>query len=263
MKEYRVLFFDSPQLKREVRVFVMLPPSYFKSERFYPVLYMHDGQNLFDDKTSYGGVSWGILDAYDENPELPEVIIVGIENGGDKRSDELVPFPFSFKDFGYDGFEDRTYGGKADDYLDFIVRDVKPFIDKMFRTFKSPKNTGLMGSSFGGLITTYAACKYQKYFSRFASVSNAYYVVQEALESLVFDSDFKHVKKFYMDVGTKESDDVTRNQYYMESNKKIYDILVNKMPSDQLQYKVIEDGIHHESEWRERFQEIIHFLWNN
>jgi predicted alpha/beta superfamily hydrolase len=263
MKEYRVLYFESERLNREVKVYVMLPPSYFKSERSYPVLYMHDGQNLFDDSISYGGVSWGILDAYHDNPELPEVIVVGIENGGELRSDELVPFPFDFKEFGYEDFEDRLYGGKADLYLDFIVQVVKPYIDKTFKTFKSPKNTGLMGSSFGGLITTYAACKYQDFFSRFGAVSNAYFVVQEQLESLVFDSDFSEVKKFYMDVGTRESEELERNAFYVESNQKIYDILVNKLPKEKLEYKVIEDGIHHESEWRKRVQDILIFLWNN
>ena len=128
MKEYRVLKMYSERLQREVRVYVMLPKSYYKSDRFYPVLYMHDGQNLFDEATAYGNVSWGILESYDEYPDLPEVIIVGIENGGEERSNELVPFEFNFADLGYPEYGE-DFGGKTDLYLDFIVKKVKPHID--------------------------------------------------------------------------------------------------------------------------------------
>ena len=121
MKKYSVLFFESKELKREVRVYLMLPNSYNKSQKKYPVLYMHDGQNLFDTKTGYSNQTWGILDTYEENPKLPEVIVVGIENGGDQRSNELVPFTFNFAELGYENFGDQDYGGKTDDYLCFII----------------------------------------------------------------------------------------------------------------------------------------------
>lgn len=262
MKEYRVFRMFSNGLNREVRVFVMLPKTYSKSKRQYPVLYMHDGQNLFDPKQSYGNVSWGIPEAYDNNLDMPEVIIVGIENGGDERSNELVPYKFSFSELGYPEYGEGIYGGMTDVYLDFIVEEVKPYIDKNFRTFKSPNNTGIMGSSFGGLCSTYAATKYKDYFARFGCVSNAYFAVQQELEKAVKEADFSHVKKFYMDVGTKESSRAIENQNYVDSNNQVFDILKDKIPTSKLKYEVVKDAIHNESAWAKRFPDIVKFLFN-
>lgn len=263
MREYRTLIMRSKELNRDVRIFIYLPKSYDKTDRFYPVLYMHDGQNLFDDALAYGNTSWGIIKSYEENPDLPEVIIVGIENGGEERSNELVPFTFRFKDYGMTNMPDEDFGGKADIYLQFITTKVKPYIDKTFRTFKSPKNTALMGSSFGGLNTLYASMMYTEYFSRFGCVSNAFYVVQEQIEKLAQKSNFDRVKKIYLDVGTKETSRSIDNEMYVESNNAIYDILRDKIDPNIIQYKVIENGVHNEGDWEKRFPEIIQFLFND
>jgi predicted alpha/beta superfamily hydrolase len=224
---------------------------------------MHDGQNLFDELTGYGNMTWGIMDAYEEYPELPEVIVVGIENGGEERSNELVPFEFNFAELGYSEYGEDNYGGKTDAYMSFILKTVKPYIDKEFRTFKSSKNTALMGSSFGGVCTTYAAMMYGEYFGRFAALSNAYYVIQEDLEKLAAHSSFEKVKKFYMDVGTKESSRAMDNEKYIHSNQRIYDILKNKIPSEKIRFDIIKDGVHNEPAWHKRFPQIIDYLFND
>ena len=226
MKKYSVLMFDSKELNREVRIYLMLPSNYYNSLKKYPVLYMHDGQNLFDTKTGYGNMSWGILDAYEENPKLPEVIIVGIENGGDERSDELVPYKFSFTNEGDPEYIDNIFGGKTDDYLSFIINTVKPYIDKQYRTYKSAKNTAIMGSSFGGVCSAYAAVEYGEYFSRFGCVSNAWYVIQEKMKQVVSKADLSHVKKFYMDVGDAEDSTVIESQRLIDSNNEIKNIFI-------------------------------------
>lgn len=254
MREYSIIKLESSRLDREVRIFVSLPKSYSKTDKFYPILYMHDGQNLFDDKQAYNGKSWGILEAYEKYPNLPELIIVGIESG-DTRSDELTPFRFAFED-------GKECGGKIDDYFKFITQTLKPFIDKKYRTFKSAKNTGIMGSSFGGVASTYAALKCTKFFTRFGCVSNAYFPFQKEMIELAKESNIKNVKKIYLDVGTKEDEKEKYSDIYVESNQEIYEILKQKINSEDIRFEIIEGAIHKEIEWEKRFPEIIKFLFN-
>lgn len=257
MKEYRVLKMYSEELKKEKRIYIYLPKSYGISDKFYPVLYMHDGQNLFDDQTAFMNASWNIIDSCYENPDIPEVIIVGIESDSD-RSEELIPYEFSFQD-------GTKAGGRANEYLTFITKTLKPFIDQTYRTYKSPKNTGIMGSSFGGVNSTYAALVFGDYFTRFGCVSNAYYYEGffPKLKTLAMDTDLSHIKKFYMDVGTNETENKKNNVLYIESNKEVYDILKNKIVSPRIRFDIIDGGIHHESDWEKRFPEIIKFMFND
>lgn len=246
-----------------MKVFVMLPKSYSKSQKHYPVLYMHDGQNLFDEALSYKGEIWGVYEMYEEYPDLPEVIIVGIETAGDYRSNILVPYSFNFKDLGYKEFGDGDFGGLTDNYLQFITEELKLYIDRKYRTFKSSKNTALMGSSFGGVCSTYAAIKYNQHFSRFACLSNAYWVIQSQMEELAKTATISNIKKLYLDTGTKESSRAIEAKQYIESNQRIYDILKDKIPQDRIRFEIIADAIHSESAWRERLPNIIQFLFND
>jgi predicted alpha/beta superfamily hydrolase len=257
MKEYRTVIMNSIALQKEKRIYIYLPKSYDTSDKYYPVLYMHDGQNLFDDKTAFMNRSWRIMDSYIEHPDLPEVIIVGIASDED-RADELVPFEFRYKD-------GKQAGGKADRYLSFITKEVKPYIDKTYRTFKSPKNTGIMGSSFGGVNATYAAFAFSAYFTRFGCVSNAYYYggFFNELKKLAKQASLQSVKKFYLDVGTNETDNKQINQLYIDSNQEMYDLLKDKIEETKLAFHVIKDGIHHETDWEKRFPDIVKFLFND
>lgn len=257
MKEYRVVRMFSQELNKEKRVYIYLPKSYHTTDKYYPVLYMHDGQNLFDDKTAYMNRSWRLMDSYIEHPELPEVIIVGVESDED-RSDELVPYEFTHPN-------GVKAGGNADLYLQFITVTLKPYIDRMYRTFKSPKNTGIMGSSFGGVNSTYAALAYGDYFTRFGCISNAYHYggFFKQLKTLAEQASLHTVKKFYMDVGTKETDNSAINELYVDKNKEMYEILKTKMDDSQIRFTVIEDAIHHETEWENRFPDIIKFMFND
>jgi len=142
--------FFIPQLKRYRRIWIYLPPNYNIAKKHFPVLYMHDGQNLFDDATSYSG-EWGVDEYLDSIFTLgkKEVIVVGIDNGLSKRMNEYNPY--SFQQFGK---------GEGDKYVDFLVRTLKPFIDKHYKTLADKKNTYIAGSSIGGLISLYAVLKY-------------------------------------------------------------------------------------------------------
>lgn len=139
-----------PKLNRQRRLRIYLPENYQLSKQHYPVLYMHDAQNLFDDKTAYAG-EWGIDETLNrlaaENGL--SLIVVGIDNGLELRMNELSPWP------------NQEYGvAEGEQYMDFIVNEVKPFIDKSYRTLTDKNNTAIMGSSMGGLISHYAIFEY-------------------------------------------------------------------------------------------------------
>ena len=163
----------SPQLDNQRDIFVYLPPSYASSDRHFPVLYMHDGQNLFDAETSFAG-EWQV----DESMELLseegiEAIVVGIPNAGNDRLDEYSPFAMS-----------NLGGGKGDSYLEFIVQTLKPLIDVDFRTLPDRENTSILGSSMGGLISLYAFFRYPNIFGAAGAMSPAFWFAN--LVSLVY-----------------------------------------------------------------------------
>ncbi len=142
--------FYIPQLERKRRIWLYLPTGYFTSGKKYSVLYMHDGQNLFDEATSYAG-EWGVDDFLDSifSSGKKEVLVVGVDNGLQKRMTEYNPYNF-----------DKFGKGEGNQYVDFLVKDLKPYIDKHYRTLPDKQNTYIAGSSMGGLISLYAVLKY-------------------------------------------------------------------------------------------------------
>ncbi len=161
-------FYESfiiPQLNRERRIWMYLPPDYEVSNEAYPVVYMHDAQNLFDETTSYSG-EWSVdetLDRLFKDKNL-KLIVVGIDNGGEKRLDEYSPWK-----------NEKYGGGEGDAYLDFVVNTLKPYIDNNFNTLKDKTNTAIIGSSMGGLISHYAALKYPEVFGKIGVYSPAFW----------------------------------------------------------------------------------------
>lgn len=251
MREYRVLEMHSKELARDVKVLIYLPKSYEQNDRFYPVVYMHDGQNLFDDDMAYKE-SWKILETM-EDDSIPELIIVGI-NSTTSRADELLPLSFTY--------EGERIGGDADKYYKYLISELKPMIDLRFRTFKSAKYTALIGASFGGVSSLYAATRYQNFFSRFGCLSNAHHVLGEPFYDLMEKSDLSKVRKLYMDVGTKEeSNGVITNEDYVKSNEKLYEILKEKLPEEDLLFAIVKGANHNEQAWAKRFKDIIKFLF--
>ncbi len=255
--DYQVVTLYSNQLNRDKKVFIYLPDDYEDSKVKYQVLYMHDGQNLFDDSIAYMKRSWRIMDVYKNNPNLKKLIIIGIQSDDVARADELIPYKFNYKD-------DIIWGGEADKYLDFIVNDVKPYVDSNFRTLTDAENTGIMGSSFGGINSIYASIKYSHYFTRFGCVSNALmYGFYDQLKKNLLNKTYDNIKKFYMDCGDLETEDKQFNDLYIKYNDEVYDILKGKIDNQKLKYEIIKGGIHHESSWEVRFKDIIMFLFED
>ncbi len=232
--------FYIPQLHTHRRVWIYLPPDYEESEQHYPVLYMFDGQNLFDAHTSYSG-EWGVdktLDELYEHGMHSGAIVVGIDNGREKRMQEYVP------------------SKKGRFYASFIVNNLKPFIDDNFRTLPSREHTGIAGSSLGGLMALYMARKYSCIFSKIGAFSPA----------MAFGTkNFNHMKKredmkIYFDVGTAEALPYQSAKEYADEVWNIYyKFICAGFSHDELLLYLDRNAGHNEPAWRKRFTDA--FLW--
>lgn len=256
MEKYLVKTIKSESLNRDVKVFIYLPKGYNDNKEQYPVLYMHDGHNLFDNKTATYGTSWGIIESFENLPSLPQVIIIGLETSGLSRLYDLGPYKFKFKPKG------KTFGGGTDKYYDFLVNTLKPLIDSEYRTLSDPFNTAVMGSSLGGISSLYAALKYPNIFTRFGCVSSAFMEGYEEFKHAIYESDLSGVNKMYLDVGTEEAAERGERERYLESNKGIYVALKSKLSDDKLRFDIIEDALHNEKAWAKRFPEIIKYIFS-
>lgn len=227
-----------PAFNHERTIRVYTPVNYFDQTQNYPVLYMHDGQNVFEDQDAIQGVSLDLKRYLDANKV--EIIVVGIDTNTVERKNEYCPWidgEFSKNLIGTPSYT----GGKGEVYVDFIVNELKPFIDAKYRTQKD--STSIAGISLGGLISVFAACKYPQVFTKVAAISSAFWRNQEKLEELIRKTDLSTLEKLYMDSGTtemKEDDRISRG--FLESNQRIFEILNDN--GAKVKFTIIEDGEH-------------------
>lgn len=239
--------FYMPQLNRHRQIWIYLPPDYERSTKNYPVLYMHDGQNLFDNSTSYVG-EWGVDEILNEMFEegYPGIIVVGIEHGSEERLNEYSPW--KRKDWG---------GGLGDKHVAFLVETLKPVIDENFRTLSGRENTGIGGSSMGALISMYATLKHPEVFSRGLVFSPAFWFAEQSYvfaENAAIDQEFS----LYFLAGGKEYGELD----VPVATQKMIDILTaNGLPEHQYRFVVDPKGKHNEAFWGKYFKEAIAFLF--
>ncbi len=233
--------FHIPQLNRNRRVWIYLPGGYAQSHARYPVLYMHDGQNLFDDATSFAG-EWGVDEALDSAKK--KCIVVGIDNGGEKRMNEYNPY------------DHEKFGkGEGNLYLEFLVKNLKPYIDKHFRTKKDPENTLIAGSSMGGLISMYAVLKYPKVFAKAGVFSPAFWVAPDLgkdIEKLAKNSTHKHLR-IYFYAGEQEGSEMVQKMLYVFE-------LMRKKAAPKMKVKINAEGKHNEPTWRDEFPSFCNWI---
>lgn len=237
--------FHSPQLDNRRDILVYLPPSYRTSERRYPVVYMHDGQNLFDEATSFGA-EWGVDQTLEAGAEQGlEAIVVGIPNMGEARLDEYSPW----RDDKYEA------GGSGDPYLDFVVHTLKPVVDADFRTLPGREHTGIAGSSMGGLISLYAFFRHPETFGFAGVMSPALWFAGRRVYDYVEQAPFVP-GKLYLDVGTQEGSEE------LQDVRRLRDILVRKgyEKGRNFLYVVEMGGAHNERAWARRLRKELHFL---
>lgn len=228
-----------------------LPPSYRESERRYPVLYMHDGQNIFDEATSHVG-EWQV----DESMQMLaregiEAIVVGIPNMGAERLNEYSPFR-----------DPKHGGGKGEKYLEFLVETVKPLIDAEFRTRPDRGHTGVMGSSMGGFISLCACYLHPEIFGIAGVVSPAFWFADGAIYGFVEKAP-QVPGRLYMDVGFRELTLSHVSSRYLEGVRRMHRLLLQKGWRLGQDYFYLEDpeGVHNERHWARRFPEMVRFLF--
>ena len=231
--------FQIPQLNRLRRIWICFPPDYFTTENYYPVVYMHDGQNVFNAGTSFSG-EWEVDEAMQNAVQqaCSSAIVVAIDNGGGNRLDEYAPWLNT----------QYNEGGQGGQYVDFIVNTLKPYIDAEFRTLPQKENTAIMGSSLGGLISAYAIFTHPEVFGRAGIFSSAYWFNPQ-----IFDLAASHTagagNKIYHVCGTSEGNgSVLTNQ-----NDMIATLEGNGYSADQLIGLDDPNGAHSEWFWREEF----------
>ncbi|ANC76168.1 carbohydrate esterase [Fictibacillus phosphorivorans] len=253
LQTFKVAIEQFGGIERPIRV--CLPYNYKDNQEHYPVLYMHDGQNLFRDEDASYGVSWGLAD-YLKTSKVP-LIIVGIDcnHEGFERFNEYAPWENPTVGPELLKFE-GVYGGKGKAYIEFILHTLKPLIDQKYRT--KTDETLMAGSSMGGLISTYAACRYPHIFKRVASLSSAYWFNQTEIENFIEESDLSELKRFYMDIGTDEDTSKVDAAHYIRSSEEVYEVIKKK--NIDMQFEIIDGGVHHETAWRERMPKIIEYL---
>ena len=235
--------FDMPGLNRTRKVRIYLPPDYASSKESYPVLYMHDGQNLFDDKTSYVG-EWGVDETLNKlhHQKKLSLIIVGIDNGQDKRMNELSPW------------KNQKFGNaEGEQYMAFIVKQVKPYVDSQYRTLKDLNNTGIMGSSMGGLISHYAILEYPEVFSKAGIFSPSFWFSEQAYSFTKQNAPNSNARLFYL-MGEKEGADSVANM-----QKMVEQIQAQGHPLKNVVSRVVAGGEHNEGFWRSEFERAV--LW--
>jgi len=230
---------------------VYLPPMYeAEGERRFPVLYMQDGQNLFDPETSFiKGNYWRLgetADALATAGAIDPLIIVGIYNSGLKRLDEYTPVE-----------DKRLGGGHADLYGRMLVQELKPFIDARYRTLPGAENCGLGGSSLGGLVTLYLGLQYPSVFSRLAVMSPSVWWRNRTILKIVAALGKKPDLSIWLDMGTRES---TRG---LADARSLRDGLIKKgwQLGEDLAYCEAEGAEHTESAWAERAGPMLRFLF--
>jgi len=234
----------SPQLDNTRDILVYLPSDHGRDDRRFPVIYMHDGQNLFDPATSFAG-EWAVDQIMEAGKEAGlEAIVVAIPNTGRDRTNEYSPF-----------LDSKAGGGKGEPYLRFIVETIKPIIDADFRTLPGREHTGIAGSSMGGLISLYAFFRYRHVFGFAGVMSPSLWFANHAVLEWVMRQPFAG-GRIYIDVGMKEGqrtlDDVMRLRDVLEAKgyRNLNDLLC----------VVDTAGDHSERAWARRVRREMSFL---
>ncbi|SFJ67794.1 Predicted hydrolase of the alpha/beta superfamily [Halobacillus dabanensis] len=239
-----VIDFPSRRFNQERRVRIFRSDV---SNKPLPVLYMHDGQNVFCDEDAIGGVSLQLKQHLDEKTE---VIVVAIDQIPECRADEYCPWVhgrFCERMLG----ERSVRGGDGKEYIEFITHELKPWVDHQYPTRRN--RTAMAGISLGGLISLYAGCIYPHIYQNIMVLSSAFFRNQEELEGLIRRSDLSQLEHIYMDWGTAESEKPFINEAFLQSNERIYELLKSKgvqvekevVFGDKHLYSCFQSRVHH------------------
>jgi predicted alpha/beta superfamily hydrolase len=242
--------FRLPQLGgRARRIWLYLPPNYASARsKRYPVLYLQDGQNVFDEATAFSG-EWGVDETLNQSVAAgqrnAECIVVAIDNGGDHRLDEYSPWANA----------EYKKGGEGDQYTNFLALTLKPYIDAHYRTRPDAAHTAIAGSSMGGLIALYAGLKYPSLFGRVGVFSPAIWFAKDSILAYERRRPAPLTSRFYFVAGPSESE--TMLPLMTEARN---GLLARGVKPSHLELKAPADGKHAEWFWRREFGPAYRWL---
>ena len=250
--------FHSKILNNDRDILVYLPPGYESNKKKrYSVLYLNDGQNLFDGATSFiPGQEWRVDETVQSliaAGQIEPLIVVGIYNTGKDRINEYTPT------------EDQKFkmGGKADLYGRMLVQELKPFIDTNYQTRKDARHTGLGGSSLGGLVSLYLGLKYSDVFGRLAVMSPSVWFANKQILREIEAVRKKPPLRIWVDTGTKEGTTAEEAQQTVVNARLLKETLVRKgwRLGKDLSYFEAEGAEHNERAWATRMEPVLKFLF--
>ena len=218
--------------------------------RHFPVFYLHDGQNLFDDLTAYvPGHSWRAhltADRLTDSGEIEPVILVGVANTGLRRMAEYTPT----RDF-------KLGGGEARSYARLLIEELKPQVDHLYRTRSGPAETAVGGSSLGGLVSLFLGFGYPEVFGKIAVLSPSIWWNNRSILSFVEPSISRPKLRIWLDMGMSEG------ARHLRDTDQLFHLLKKRGWREHidLAYQRVPDGIHSEDAWADRFDDVLRFLF--
>jgi len=237
---------------------IWVPPRYDAPEngdRHYPVLYLNDGQNLFDRATAFGNVEWQVDETADRlirQEVIPPLIIVGIDNAQNERIKEFLP---------YRSFNPPVLRPQGKRYPDFLMNEVMPFVYERYRIARGPENTGLGGSSLGALISLYTVTERPGVFGRVLLESPSLFISNRRIVkySRVFR---RWPEKVFLAIGTREAGRDDKDKQVVEDVRELEKNLRRAgLDDNRLLVKIAEGASHNEGEWAKRFPDALSFLF--
>ena len=244
-ERYRSRFLPA---ERDVIVYV---PSVYNGNprRRFPVLYLQDGQNLFDPATSFAGVAWRVGETADRliaEGKIEPLVVVGIYNTGKQRVREYTPSRAK-----------KLGGGGANRYGKMLTREIMPFIESKYRALSGPAHTGVGGSSLGGLLAMYLGLSYPEVFGRVAALSPSVWWNQRWILNFAARRRLKSRPRIWLDTGTQEGTHTTVDA------RKMREVLLQRgwREGRDLHYEEIPGGQHNEAAWAQRVGPFLHFLF--
>jgi predicted alpha/beta superfamily hydrolase len=245
--------FKSNHLPDDRDVIVYVPPGYEdEPERTYPVLYLHDGQNLFDGRTSFvKDRTWQVrehADAAIEAGEAEPLVVVGIYNTGERRLAEYTH-----------EYNWQMGGGQADAYGKLVTRELMPWIASQYRVRQHRENTGLGGSSLGGLVSLYLGLRYPTVFGKLAVMSPSVWWNHKSILGYLNEHapQMWERPKMWLDVGDREGQKAVRDAEHLARRLKAN----GWKPGESLHFEKVEGGTHDEASWAGRVRAMLKFLF--
>ena len=243
--------FRSRFLRNQRDLIVYLPPGYAEQpQRSFPVLYLHDGQNLFDGATSFiPGVDWHVgqtADHFIYESRVEPLIIVGIYNAGKQRIGEYTPTRAP-----------KLGGGRADRYAKFLLEEVRPFVNRQYRIAEGADRTGIGGSSLGGLVSLYLGLRQPQVFGKIAALSPSVWWNERVILRFAAAASVQPLPRIWLDIGTREGPRI------VDDVERFRDVLITKgwQLDRSLHYERVEGAEHNEAAWAARVGPFLQFLF--